>query len=113
MWAAAGVLVGVVTRSPALGVGLGLVWALVVETLLRGISGVLPAIAPVTDHLPGTAAGSLVSALSQTQGGTAANTPGVVDILSGPAATGWLALYVAGFAVLALVLVKRRDVAGG
>jgi ABC-2 type transport system permease protein len=111
MWAAAGVLVGVVTRSPALGVGLGLVWALVVETLLRGISGVLPAIAPVTDHLPGTAAGSLVSALSQTQGGAAANTPGVVDILTGPAATGWLAVYVTGFAVLALVLVKRRDVA--
>ncbi|MGY1605434.1 hypothetical protein [Geodermatophilus sp. SYSU D00815] len=51
MWAAAGVLVGVLTRSPALGVGLGLVWALVVETCCA--SGVLGALAVVTDHLPG------------------------------------------------------------
>jgi ABC-2 type transport system permease protein len=107
MWAAAGVLVGVVTRSPALGVGLGLVWALVVETLLRGVSGVLDALAAVTDHLPGTAAGSLVGALSGAQGGT----PGVLDTLSGPAATGWVAAYLAVFAVLALVVVHRRDVA--
>jgi ABC-2 type transport system permease protein len=107
MWAAAGVLVGVVTRSPALGVGLGLLWALVVETLLRGVSGVLDAIAVVTDHLPGTAAGSLVGAL----GGSGQRTPGVVDTLTGPVATAWLAIYLAGFAVLATVLVKRRDVA--
>jgi ABC-type transport system involved in multi-copper enzyme maturation permease subunit len=111
MWAAAGVLVGVLTRSPALGVGLGLVWALVVETLLRGVSGVLDALAAFTDHLPGTAAGSLVGALSRAQSGTARNTPGVLDTLSGPAATGWLALYLAGFVVLALVVVRRRDVA--
>ncbi|WP_448623982.1 ABC transporter permease [Geodermatophilus sp. URMC 64] len=106
MWAAAGVLVGVLTRSPALGVGLGLLWALVVETLLRGVSGVLDAIAVVTDHLPGAAAGSLVGAL----GGTGERTPGVVDTLTGPVATVWLALYLAGFTALALALVKRRDV---
>jgi ABC-2 type transport system permease protein len=111
MWAAAGVLVGVLTRSPALGVGLGLLWALVVETLLRGVSGVLDAIAVVTDHLPGTAAGSLVGALSAQQGGTGAGTPGVLDTLTAPVATGWLAGYLAGFAVLALALVRRRDVA--
>ncbi|HEU4542437.1 MAG TPA: hypothetical protein VFR23_15020 [Jiangellaceae bacterium] len=34
MWTAAGVLIGVLTRSPALAVGLGLVWSLVVENLL-------------------------------------------------------------------------------
>jgi ABC-2 type transport system permease protein len=111
MWAAAGALVGVLTRSPALGVGLGLLWALVVETLLRGVSGVLDAIAVVTDHLPGTAAGSLVGALSAAQGGTGAGTPGLLDTLSAPVATGWLAGYLAGFAVLALLVVRRRDIA--
>ncbi|NYJ07597.1 ABC transporter permease [Petropleomorpha daqingensis] len=111
MWAAAGVLVGVLTRSPALGVGLGLVWALVVENLLRGVSGVLDPIAAVTDHLPGTAAGSLVGALSTAESGTGAGTPGVFDTLSGTAAIGWLAVYLAGFVVLALALVRRRDVA--
>jgi ABC-2 type transport system permease protein len=39
MWTAAGVLVGVLARSPALAVGLGLVWSLVVENLLRGAPG--------------------------------------------------------------------------
>jgi hypothetical protein len=111
MWAAAGVLVGVLTRSPALGVGLGLVWALVVENLLRGVSGVLDPIAAVTDHLPGTAAGSLVGALSAGEGGTGAGTPGVLTTLSGTAATGWLAVYLAGFVVLALAVIRRRDVA--
>jgi ABC-2 type transport system permease protein len=110
MWAAGGVLVGVLTRSPALGVGLGLVWALVVESLLRGVGGILNAITPVTDHLPGTAAGSLVGALSDAQTGTAAGIPGVNDILDAPAAVGWLAGYLVGFVVLALMLVQRRDV---
>jgi ABC-2 type transport system permease protein len=110
MWAAAGVLVGVLTRSAALGVGLGLLWALVVETLLRGVSGVLPGLAVLTDHLPGTAAGSLVGALSAARGGTGAGTPGVLDTLAWPVATGWLAAYFAGFAVLALLVTGRRDV---
>jgi ABC-type transport system involved in multi-copper enzyme maturation permease subunit len=110
MWASAGVLVGVLTRSPALGVGLGLLWALVVENLLRGVSGVLSALAVLTDHLPGTAAGSLVGALSAADGGVGGDTPGVVDVLGGPAATGWLVGYLVGFAVLALLLVQRRDV---
>jgi ABC-2 type transport system permease protein len=111
MWAAAGVLVGVLTRSPALGVGLGLVWALVVENLLRGVGGVLDAIGPVTDHLPGTAAGSLVGALSRAQTGSGTGTPGVFATLTGPVATGWLAVYLAGFMIVALLVVRRRDVA--
>jgi ABC-2 type transport system permease protein len=111
MWAAAGVLVGVLTRSPALGVGLGLVWALVVENLLRGVGGVLDAIGPVTDHLPGTAAGSLVGALSRAQTVSGTGTPGVFATLTGPVATGWLAVYLAGFMIVALLVVRRRDVA--
>jgi ABC-2 type transport system permease protein len=111
MWAAAGVLVGVLTRSPALGVGLGLVWALVVENLLRGVGGVLSGLSVVTDHLPGTAAGSLVGALNAAQSGTGTGTPGVLTTLGGPAATAWLAGYLAVFAVVAVLLVRRRDVA--
>jgi ABC-2 type transport system permease protein len=110
MWTAAGVLVGVLARGPALAVGLGLVWSLVVETLLRGVAGVVSGMSVVTDHLPGTAAGSLVGALGARSAGQADGTPGVVDILGGPAAAGWLAGYLVGFAVLALLLVRRRDV---
>jgi ABC-type transport system involved in multi-copper enzyme maturation permease subunit len=106
MWAAAGVLIGVLTRSPALAVGLGLVWALVVENLLRGVSALISGLTVVTDHLPGTAAGSLVGAL----GGTADSTPGVQTILRGGTATGFLVGYLVLFALGGLALMRRRDV---
>ena len=108
MWTAAGVLVGVLARGPALAVGLGLVWSLVVENLLRGVAAALPGIEGVTDRLPGSAAGSLAGALGavgDAQGGA----PGVLDVLSGPVATGLTAGYLVVFAGLSLLLVRRRD----
>jgi len=42
------------TRGPALAVGLGLVWSLVVETLLRGVAGLLGPLDIVTNLLPGS-----------------------------------------------------------
>ena len=110
MWAAAGVLVGVLARGPALAVGLGLVWALVVENLLRGVSGILAGVGLVTDHLPGTAAGSLVGALGAARVGEVDGTPGVFGILDGPVATGWLVAYLVGFTAVALLVVRRRDI---
>jgi hypothetical protein len=107
MWCAAGVLIGVLTRSPALAVGLGLVWALVVENLLRGVADLIGGLTVVTDHLPGTAAGSLVGAL----GGTAGErTPGVQTVLTGGTAAGFLLGYLALFAAAGLALVRTRDV---
>jgi ABC-2 type transport system permease protein len=108
MWTAAGVLVGVLTRSPALAVGLGLVWSLVVENLLRGVAAALPGIEAVTDRLPGSAAGSLAGALGATtaeQDGA----PGVLDVLSASAATGLATGYLVVCIVVALLLVRRRD----
>ena len=108
MWAAAGVAVGVLSRSPALAAGLGLVWALVVENLLRGVANALPSIEGVVDRLPGSSAGSLAGALGATpvsDGGS----PGVLDALSGAAATGWTVGYLVVGAAVALVLVARRD----
>jgi ABC-2 type transport system permease protein len=107
MWCSAGVLIGLLTRSPALAVGLGLVWALVVENLLRGVADLLGGLAVVTDHLPGTAAGSLVGAL----GGSAADrAPGVQTILAAGTATAFLLGYLVLFALGGLVLMRRRDV---
>ena len=108
MWTTAGVVLGTLARSPALAVGLGLVWALVGENLLRGVSGLLGGLAVLTDHLPGTAAGSLVDALipgAQADGGT----PGVLTALSGPTALATVAVYVIVFTVASLVLIRRRD----
>jgi hypothetical protein len=108
MWTAAGVLVGVLARGPALAVGLGLVWSLVVENLLRGVAAALPGLEGVTDRLPGSAAGSLAGALGAV-GDTEGGAPGVLDVLSGPVAVGLTAGYLGVFAGLALLLVRRRD----
>jgi ABC-2 type transport system permease protein len=41
LWTAGGVFIGLLARGPALAVGLGVVWALAVENLLRGVAGLL------------------------------------------------------------------------
>jgi ABC-2 type transport system permease protein len=108
MWAALGAAVGVLSRSPALSAGLGLVWSLVVENLLRGVANALPAIEGVTYRLPGSSAGSVAGALGAapvTDGGS----PGVLDALSGPVAVGWTAGYLVVGVAVALALVARRD----
>ncbi|WP_110206727.1 ABC transporter permease [Nocardioides daejeonensis] len=110
MWTLAGYLLGTLARGPALSVGLGLVWALVVENLLRGVGTLLGPVEAATAVLPGTAAGSLIGALvGVDQGGD--STPGVLDAISGTQA-GWTVLaYVVVLPALALWLVRRRDVA--
>jgi ABC-2 type transport system permease protein len=108
MWAAGGVLLGVLARGPALAVGLGLVWSLVVENLLRGVANALPTIEGITNRMPGSSAGSLAGALGGTdvaEGGA----PGVLHLLSGPVATGLTAGYLVVCVAVALALMTRRD----
>jgi hypothetical protein len=110
MWALAGVAIGTLTRSPALAVGVGVVWVLAIENLLRGVASLLSWLGPVTDVLPGTAAGSLVAAIGATpvgQGGS----PGVVTNLAGWPALGVVLGYLAVFLVAAVAVVRQRDVA--
>ncbi|MFE9582679.1 ABC transporter permease [Nocardia sp. NPDC006044] len=105
MWTLAGALIGVVARGPALAVGLGLVWVLVVENLLRAVASIFSPIAVITDHLPGTAAGSMAGAMRTVGAGT----PGVLDILSRTEALIVLGVYIALFAAGTVWLMRRRD----
>lgn len=110
MWALGGIFLGTVARGPALGIGLGLVWALVLENLLRGVSSVLGPFEKAVDWMPGTASGSLASAMpGAPSSGTGA--PGVASVLSGGSATVTLVVYAVLFAGIALVLMRRRDIA--
>lgn len=109
-WTLAGVLVGTLARSPALSVGLGLVWVLAIENLLRGVAEIWSPLQNVTDLLPGTAAGSLAGALGATPVADPGGTPGVLTTLAGPSALALLATYVVGFVTVTAVLVRRRDV---
>ncbi|MEU6828463.1 ABC transporter permease [Nocardia beijingensis] len=106
MWTLAGALIGAIARGPALAVGLGLVWVLVVENLLRGVAGIFAPIEVVTDHLPGTAAGSLAGAMRTVDGPA---TPGVLHVLSRTESLLVLAAYLVLFAVGTIWLIRRRD----
>ncbi|MFD4366584.1 ABC transporter permease [Rhodococcus sp. NPDC058521] len=108
MWTMAGVLVGVLTRGPALSVGLGLVWVLVVENLLRGVAVVFSPLSFVTDYLPGTAAGSLAGSLRGVSEGE--TTPGVLDVLGESTAVVLLCVYLVVFGAVSLWLVRTRDI---
>jgi ABC-type transport system involved in multi-copper enzyme maturation permease subunit len=108
MWAMIGFLLGTLARGPALSVGLGLVWALVVENLLRGVGQLLGPVETITRFLPGTGAGSLVGSIVGTGG--ADPTPGVLDTLSGGQATALLLGYLVVVPTVAALLIARRDV---
>ncbi|WP_218130535.1 ABC transporter permease subunit [Lentzea jiangxiensis] len=103
MWTAFGVFLGVATRGPALAVGLGLMWAVVAENLLRGVGSLLGPVESLTGVLPGGSAGNLAGAV----GGSGA--PGVLNDLSGTTAALFLLGYVVFFAGAATLLKVRRD----
>jgi ABC-2 type transport system permease protein len=110
MWALAGYLLGTVARSPAVSVGLGLVWALVVEQLLRGVGGSLSWVDSFTHVLPGTAAGSLVGQMIGVDPGSPDATPGLLDALSYGRALATVAAYLVLLPLVTGWLVRRRDV---
>jgi ABC-2 type transport system permease protein len=109
MWAAAGALVGIVARSPALSVGLGLVWLLVVENLLRGVASLLGPLESVTDVLPGSAAGSLAGALGAATESELGGAPGVLTVLTGAESIALLSAYLVALVTVAALLMSRRD----
>ena len=108
MWALAGYFLGTVARGPAVSVGLGLVWALVIENLLRGVGASLSWVESFTHLLPGTAAGSLVGQMVGVGGPDP--TPGLLDTLSSDRALSTMVAYVLVLPVVTWWLVRRRDV---
>jgi ABC-type transport system involved in multi-copper enzyme maturation permease subunit len=110
MWAMAGYFLGTVARGPAVSVGLGLVWALVIEGLLRGVGGSLDAVAVLTHFLPGTAAGSLIGRLVDVAA-DADPTPGLLETLSTSRALLTLAVWLLALPLGSWWLARRRDVA--
>jgi ABC-2 type transport system permease protein len=108
-WTLGGVLLGTLARSPALSVGLGLVWVLAIENLLRGVAEIWSPLRNVTDLLPGTAAGSLAGALGSVPVSAPGGTPGVLTTLSGTSALLLLVSYVGVFVAATAALMRRRD----
>jgi ABC-type transport system involved in multi-copper enzyme maturation permease subunit len=107
-WCALGVLLATVSRTTSLSIGLGLVWALVLENLVRALAGSLGWLDAVSKGLPGVNAGSLVASLLP--GGVVADTPGVSAVVSGGTAAAVLAAYVVVPPAVAAVVLQRRDI---
>jgi len=106
MWALIGYAVGIIAKGPALAIGLGLVWVLVIENLLRSVASLLSPVEQLIRILPGTSGGSLVGAII----GTGSDTPGVVRVIGGERALITVAAYVVVVAVTVFAVVRRRDV---
>jgi ABC-type transport system involved in multi-copper enzyme maturation permease subunit len=109
VWAALGVALATLSRGTALAVGLGLVYVLVIENLVRGFGGLSELIATISKALPGSNAASLAAAAAPSSAGT--DTPGMVAVVGGTQAALVLAAYATGFVLLSALLLLRRDVA--
>lgn len=110
VWSLFGALLGVLFRSTALAVGLGLVWALAVENLVRGFAGVLGFLDGLQRALPGTNAGSLAASLGATTVDQPGGTPGVTSVVGGLQAALVLVAYVVALVSIAAFTLQRQDV---
>lgn len=112
-WAALGVLLGVMTRGTSLAIGLGILYALVVEGLLSAFAESVSLLEPLTQVFLRANGYSLATALGAPAAGIESNGPGA---FGGPFVDSVQALvvllaFVAGFSALAAFQLRRRDVA--
>jgi ABC-2 type transport system permease protein len=107
MWCLFGVCLAVLLRGTALSIGLGLVWVMAIENLIRGIAPLVDAIGQAEKLLPGVNAGSLVAALGGGQGDGYA---GVASVVSGGQAIWVVAAYLLLFCAVGAMVLRRRDV---
>lgn len=106
MWCLFGVALGVALRGTALSIGLGLIWVMAVENLIRGTAGLVSAIGQIEKGLPGVNAGSLASSLGASGGGSV----GVAPVVSGVQGAWVVGLYLVAFLTAGALVLRRRDV---
>jgi ABC-type transport system involved in multi-copper enzyme maturation permease subunit len=109
VWAALGVLLGTATRGTSLAIGVGILYALVIEGLLGNIDALEP-LARVFLRANGYSIALALGASSDTIGSSGPGSFGG-PFVSGGTAVAVLAAYIAVFLALARTLLVRRDVA--
>ena len=113
VWAALGVLLGVLSRGSSLAIGVGILYALVIEGLLSAFADSVSVLEPLTNVFLRANGYSLATALGASTETIGNSGPGS---FSGPFVAGGQALAVlvasiAAFAALTAVKLRRRDVA--
>jgi ABC-2 type transport system permease protein len=112
VWASLGLLLAAVSRGTSLAIGVGILYALVIEGLISAFADAVSFLEPVTEFFLRANAYSLVKGLGLSVSEAAGNGPGA---FSGPyVATGQallvLVAYMAAFLTLSGFLLRRRDV---
>jgi ABC-type transport system involved in multi-copper enzyme maturation permease subunit len=113
VWAALGVLLGVVTRGTSLAIGIGILYALVIEGLLSAFVDSVNVLKPLANVFLRANGYSLVTALGTTQDSIGSNGPGSFSgpfVASGQALAVLIA-FTAAFAAIAARTLRRRDIA--
>jgi ABC-type transport system involved in multi-copper enzyme maturation permease subunit len=113
VWAALGVLFAVLTRGVALAMGIGILYALVIEGLLNAFAGEVSLLDPLVEFFLRANTYSLAAVVGASAEAAADNGPGAFSgpFVSGAQAIAVLAAYTAAFLGLSALLLRRRDVA--
>jgi ABC-2 type transport system permease protein len=112
VWAALGVLLGIATRGTSLAIGVGILYALVIEGLLSAFADSVNALEPLTDVFLRANGYSLARALGSSVDSIESSGPGSFGgpFVAAGQAVAVLVAFVAVFAALSGVLLRRRDV---
>ena len=113
VWAALGVLLGVLTRGTSLAIGVGILYALVIEGLLSAFADSVTALEPLTNVFLRANGYSIATALGASSQNIESNGPGAFSgpFVDSPQALAVLAVFIAVFAAISALLLRRRDVA--
>jgi ABC-2 type transport system permease protein len=111
-WAALGVLLAVVSRGTALAIGLGILYALVIEGLLSALASEVGWLDALVEYFLRANAYSLVVAIGVPTTALVDNGPGSFfgPFVGTGQAISVLAAYAICFLVLSAILIRRRDV---
>jgi ABC-2 type transport system permease protein len=112
VWAALGVALGVLTRGTSLAIGVGILYALVIEGLLSALTNSVDVLEPLTQVFLRANGYSLAAGLGASVDSIESSGPGS---FSGPfvgsgQAVAVLVAFVAAFVALTGVVLRRRDV---
>jgi ABC-2 type transport system permease protein len=113
VWAALGVLLGVLTRGTSLAIGVGILYALVIEGLLSAFAESVSALEPLTNVFLRANGYSIAAGLGASSQNIESNGPGAFSgpFVDSPQAIAVLAAFTLAFAALTALLLRRRDVA--
>jgi ABC-2 type transport system permease protein len=113
VWAALGMLIGVVTRGTSLAIGIGILYALVIEGLLSAFADSVSALEPLTEVFLRANGYSLATALGASAASIEDSGPGSFagPFVGSVQAIVVLVAFVAAFAGLSAWLLRRRDIA--